>query len=64
MDVLVVDADPKTVDLVRLDLEHAGYTVRVAYDGRQALNLANLAAKHVRGGMAALGGPPALAGGR
>jgi DNA-binding response OmpR family regulator len=40
LDVLVVDDDRKTIDLVRLYLEHAGYTVRVAYDGRQALALA------------------------
>jgi DNA-binding response OmpR family regulator len=40
-DVLVVDDDRKTVDLVRLYLERAGYTVRVAYDGRQALKLAH-----------------------
>jgi DNA-binding response OmpR family regulator len=39
-DVLVVDDDRKTVDLVRLYLERAGYTVRVAYDGRQGLQLA------------------------
>ena len=39
-DVLVVDDDRKTVDLVRLYLERAGYVVRVAYDGRQALQLA------------------------
>jgi DNA-binding response OmpR family regulator len=40
IDVVVVDDDRKTVDLVRLYLERAGYTVRVAYDGRQALDLA------------------------
>jgi DNA-binding response OmpR family regulator len=40
-DVLVVDDDRKTVDLVRLYLERAGYSVRVAYDGRQALQLAH-----------------------
>jgi DNA-binding response OmpR family regulator len=39
-DVLVVDDDRKTVDLVRLYLERSGYSVRVAYDGRQALELA------------------------
>jgi DNA-binding response OmpR family regulator len=37
-DILVVDDDRKTVDLVRLYLERAGYDVRVAYDGRQALD--------------------------
>jgi DNA-binding response OmpR family regulator len=40
-EVLVVDDDRKTVDLVRMYLEHGGYTVRVAYDGRQALQLAH-----------------------
>lgn len=43
MDVLVVDDDRKTVDLVRLYLERAGYSVRVAFDGRQALRLARTA---------------------
>jgi DNA-binding response OmpR family regulator len=38
--ILVVDDDRKTVDLVRLYLERAGYTVQVAYDGRQALQVA------------------------
>jgi two-component system, OmpR family, alkaline phosphatase synthesis response regulator PhoP len=37
-DILVVDDDRKTVDLVRLYLERAGFGVRVAYDGRQALD--------------------------
>ena len=36
-DVLVVDDDRKTVDLIRLYLEREGYRVRVAYDGGQAL---------------------------
>ncbi len=40
MAVLVVDDDRKTVDLVRLYLERAGFTVQVGYDGRQALELA------------------------
>jgi DNA-binding response OmpR family regulator len=40
VEVLVVDDDRKTVDLVRLYLERAGYGVRTAYDGRQALELA------------------------
>ena len=40
LDILVVDDDRKTVDLVRLYLERAGYSVRTAYDGRQALELA------------------------
>jgi DNA-binding response OmpR family regulator len=39
-DVLVVDDDRKTVDLVRLYLERAGFAVRTAYDGQQALVLA------------------------
>ena len=43
MDVLVVDDDRKTVDLVRLYLERAGYSVRVAFDGHQALRLARTA---------------------
>jgi DNA-binding response OmpR family regulator len=38
--ILVVDDDRKTVDLVRLYLERAGFAVRVGYDGRQALRLA------------------------
>jgi DNA-binding response OmpR family regulator len=41
IDVLVVDDDRKTVDLVRLYLERAGYCVRVAYDGQHALQLAH-----------------------
>ncbi len=35
--VLVVDDDPKLVELVRLYLERDGYRVRTAGDGRQAL---------------------------
>lgn len=38
--ILVVDDDRKTVDLIRLYLEKDGYRVLVAYDGRQALDLA------------------------
>jgi DNA-binding response OmpR family regulator len=38
--ILVVDDDRKTVDLVRLYLERAGFSVRAGYDGRQALQLA------------------------
>ncbi|HEX6292390.1 MAG TPA: response regulator transcription factor [Herpetosiphonaceae bacterium] len=38
-EILVVDDDPKTVDLIRLYLEQAGYGVLVAYDGKQALDL-------------------------
>src|SRR5438552_5449801 len=40
LNLLVVDDDRKTVDLVRLYLERAGYSVRTAFDGRQALELA------------------------
>ena len=40
MAVLVVDDDRKTVDLVRLYLERAGFTVRAGYDGRKAIQLA------------------------
>src|SRR5262245_29410222 len=35
--ILVVDDDAKTVEAVRLYLEHAGYEVDVAGDGRTAL---------------------------
>src|SRR4029078_202110 len=38
--VLVVDDDPKTVAAVRLYLEHGGYEVDVAGDGRAALERA------------------------
>jgi DNA-binding response OmpR family regulator len=38
--ILVVDDDPKTVASVRLYLEHAGYRVDVATDGRAALERA------------------------
>jgi DNA-binding response OmpR family regulator len=38
--ILVVDDDPKTVAAVRLYLEHAGFEVVPASDGRQALALA------------------------
>jgi DNA-binding response OmpR family regulator len=40
-DILVVDDDRKTVDLVRLYLERAGYSVRAAYDGCQGLQAAH-----------------------
>jgi DNA-binding response OmpR family regulator len=39
--ILVVDDDRKIVDLIRLYLEKDGYRVLVAYDGRQALELAH-----------------------
>ena len=39
-EILVVDDDRKTADLVRLYLERAGYQVRVAHDGERALELA------------------------
>jgi DNA-binding response OmpR family regulator len=45
--VLVVDDDRKTVDLVRLYLERAGYSVQVAHDGRQALDLARGVRPHL-----------------
>ena len=35
--ILVVDDDKKTVASIKLYLEHDGYRVAVAYDGRQAL---------------------------
>jgi DNA-binding response OmpR family regulator len=38
-EVLVVDDDRKTVELIRLYLERAGYQVRVAHDGQRALEL-------------------------
>jgi two-component system alkaline phosphatase synthesis response regulator PhoP len=38
--ILVVDDNPKIVDLVRLYLEKDGYRVLVAYDGLEALELA------------------------
>ena len=38
--ILVVDDDPKTVSLVKLYLQHAGYEVLVAADGRSALESA------------------------
>ena len=41
--ILVVDDDPKTVAALRLYLEHAGYEVAAATDGRQALARARAA---------------------
>lgn len=38
--VLVVDDDPKTVELITLYLEREGFLVLGAYDGRRALDLA------------------------
>ena len=38
--ILIVDDDRKLVDLIRLYLEKDGYRALVAYDGRQALELA------------------------
>jgi DNA-binding response OmpR family regulator len=38
--ILVVEDDPKTANLVRLYLEHAGYEITVAGDGREGLRLA------------------------
>ncbi|HET9952192.1 MAG TPA: response regulator transcription factor [Candidatus Eisenbacteria bacterium] len=40
--ILVVEDDPKTAGLVRLYLEHAGYSVSMAGDGVEALRLARL----------------------
>ena len=37
--ILVVDDDPKTVDLVKLYLERDGHKVLTAYDGEEALNM-------------------------
>jgi DNA-binding response OmpR family regulator len=37
-DILVVDDDRKTVELLRLYLEREGYHVRAAFDGQQALD--------------------------
>jgi DNA-binding response OmpR family regulator len=37
---LVVDDDPKTVELITLYMEREGFTVVSAYDGRRALELA------------------------
>ena len=39
--ILVVDDDRKTVELLRLYLERAGFVVRTAHDGRHALDLAS-----------------------
>src|SRR5437773_939397 len=39
-EILVVDDDRKTVDLVRLYLERAGFSVSAAHDGQTALDLA------------------------
>lgn len=41
--VLVVDDDPKTIASLRLYLEHAGFDVAVATDGRQAIARARAA---------------------
>jgi DNA-binding response OmpR family regulator len=38
-EILVVDDDRKTVDLIKLYLEHAGFDVRVAHDCERALAL-------------------------
>ena len=37
--ILVVDDDPKTVELVKLYLERDGYAVVIAYDGLSALRM-------------------------
>ncbi|HEU4725857.1 MAG TPA: response regulator transcription factor [Candidatus Eisenbacteria bacterium] len=38
--ILIVEDDPKTAGLVRLYLEHAGYAITMAGDGREAIRLA------------------------
>jgi len=38
--ILVVEDDPKTVELIRLYLERDGYGVLIAYNGRDGLDLA------------------------
>ena len=38
-EILVVDDDRKTVDLIKLYLEHAGFDVCIAHDGERALEL-------------------------
>jgi DNA-binding response OmpR family regulator len=40
--ILIAEDDPKTAGLVRLYLEHAGYAVTSAGDGREALRIAKL----------------------
>jgi len=40
--ILIVDDEPKIVKLVRDYLEHAGFSLRVAADGKSALSLARL----------------------
>jgi len=40
LEILVVDDDRKIVNLVGLYLQHEGFTVLVAYDGQEAINLA------------------------
>jgi DNA-binding response OmpR family regulator len=42
--ILVVDDEKKTVESIRLYLEHAGYEVAVAYNGTQALEEMTVAA--------------------
>ncbi len=40
--ILIVEDDPKTADLIRLYLEHAGYAISMASDGQEALRLAKV----------------------
>jgi DNA-binding response OmpR family regulator len=40
IEILVADDDKKLVNLVSLYLKHDGFTVLIAYDGEEALNLA------------------------
>ena len=42
--ILVVDDDKKTVDLIRLYLEHDQYQVLMSYNGREALEIARQSA--------------------
>jgi DNA-binding response OmpR family regulator len=45
--ILVVDDDPKTVDLIRLALENAQFEAVGAYEGVEALTLARSASPHL-----------------
>ncbi len=45
--ILVVDDDVKTVDLIRMYLEREGFQVFVAYDGREALEIARHKRPHL-----------------
>lgn len=45
--ILVVDDDAKTADLIRMYLEREGFQVMVAYDGREALEIARQRRPHL-----------------